>query len=152
MHQTTFKNIDQQLALITDFLRRHDMLHFDINLKNILTDGRRLFLTNFYLATSKDFDLTASEINFYNRHENYDTLCARSSMIEWILTKMLPLKEIALDSYVDLLQHYIDGKSLDLPMNLNEIVSNHAKSALTIHHFSQRFKTSREARVEHACL
>ncbi len=147
-HRLTFQELDSQLSLITNFLRTHGMLHFDANFKNILTDGQRLFLSNFYLASSKDFDLTASEINFYNRHEGYDEALVKANLVEWILTKAHSLPKAPSDAYTELLDQALKGGSLGLPHDLEVIVKNYAEHANTIHQFFLRFKNSREARID----
>jgi serine/threonine protein kinase len=55
-----------------DFLREKDIIHFDAHYHNILTDGERMYLTDFGLVLDKNFDLTPSEQDFFDTHTHYD--------------------------------------------------------------------------------
>jgi hypothetical protein len=58
-------------ATIT-FLRNNGILHLDTDFFNMLTDGKRAYLTDFGLALDKRFALTAAEEQFYQQHSEYD--------------------------------------------------------------------------------
>jgi hypothetical protein len=53
-------------------LHANGVFHFDAHLGNVVTDGTRFALTDFGLATSRDFELTADERRFIDRHRHYD--------------------------------------------------------------------------------
>ncbi len=55
-----------------DFLHQNGMIHFDAHLYNWLTDGRELFLTDFGLVLDREFELTKSELVFFEKHRFYD--------------------------------------------------------------------------------
>jgi serine/threonine protein kinase len=55
-----------------DFLREKDIIHFDAHYHNILTDGERMYLTDFGLVLDKNFDLTPTEQDFFDAHTHYD--------------------------------------------------------------------------------
>ncbi len=54
------------------FLRTKGILHLDVHFHNIVTDGKRFYLTDFGLALDKSFDLTPAEQAFYARNTEYD--------------------------------------------------------------------------------
>jgi hypothetical protein len=58
-------------ATIT-FLRNNGILHLDTDFFNMLTDGKRAYLTDFGLALDKRFALTPAEQQFYQQHTEYD--------------------------------------------------------------------------------
>ncbi|WP_433593639.1 serine/threonine protein phosphatase [Nocardia sp. CA-145437] len=60
--------IEHRLAEIVTFLRDHQLLHMDAHWGNIRTDGERLYLTDFGLATSPHFDLSPDERDFVEPH------------------------------------------------------------------------------------
>jgi hypothetical protein len=65
---------DSILALrdAISFLRRQGVVHFDPHFFNVLTDGEQTYLTDFGLASSRSFDLSAGEQRFLSDHEYYD--------------------------------------------------------------------------------
>ena len=54
------------------FLRTKGIIHLDVHFHNIVTDGKRFYLTDFGLALDKSFDLTPAERAFYQRNTEYD--------------------------------------------------------------------------------
>lgn len=54
------------------FMRRKGMIHFDLHLHNILTDGKNFYLTDFGLCLDKKFQLTKTETQFHRTHATYD--------------------------------------------------------------------------------
>jgi serine/threonine protein kinase len=54
------------------FLRSKKIIHFDAHFRNILTDGDRIYLTDFGLALDKSFALTKDEESFFDRNAFYD--------------------------------------------------------------------------------
>ena len=54
------------------FLRTKGIIHFDVHFHNIVTDGKRFYLTDFGLALDKNFDLTPAERAFSQRNTHYD--------------------------------------------------------------------------------
>ena len=72
------KNLDKlelvlkQLWDSIAFLRGHNIIHFDANFDNIVTDGEQFYLTDFGLVLDKRFDLTVEERQFFETHIYYD--------------------------------------------------------------------------------
>lgn len=67
--------VDALVAEMRDtitFLRTRGILHLDVHFHNIVTDGKRFYLTDFGLALDKNFDLTSAEQAFYARNTEYD--------------------------------------------------------------------------------
>jgi hypothetical protein len=54
------------------FLRKNGILHLDAHFNNMLTDGKRVYLTDFGLALDKEFELTPAEKEFYRQHSYFD--------------------------------------------------------------------------------
>src|SRR4029077_10944184 len=61
------------------------LLHFDAHGRNVLTDGRRLYLTAFGLATSSTFDLSAEERDFAAVNRRHDEGHAITDLVTWIV-------------------------------------------------------------------
>ena len=61
-----------QMAEATAVLRSHGMVHFDAHLANVMTDGVSIYLADFGLVCSADFDISRDERGFLARHDHYD--------------------------------------------------------------------------------
>ncbi len=72
------KNIDRLDAFVNEipdtltFLRRNEIIHFDVHFNNILTDGNRPYLTDFGLVLDRRFDLSETERAFFRKNTHYD--------------------------------------------------------------------------------
>jgi hypothetical protein len=63
---------ERGLADAVAFLGANGLLHFDAHGRNVLTDGRRVYLTDFGLATSTRFDLSVEERAFVALNRRHD--------------------------------------------------------------------------------
>ena len=59
-------------ARTSNFLSAHGFVHFDAHFENILTDGTRIYFTDFGLTLSKSFALRQLEQDFLRSHLSYD--------------------------------------------------------------------------------
>jgi serine/threonine protein kinase len=66
--QQSFEDIGRTL----DFLRTKGIIHFDAHFRNILTDGERIYLTDFGLVLDRNFALTKEEEEFFEQNLFYD--------------------------------------------------------------------------------
>lgn len=64
--------VEKELKAICNFMESKGMMHFDTHHGNILTDGGRLYFTDFGLATSTSFDLSKEEREFFEKNRGYD--------------------------------------------------------------------------------
>ncbi|WP_026735269.1 hypothetical protein [Fischerella sp. PCC 9605] len=65
------KHLDDLRTTIT-FLRTQGIIHFDAHFRNVLTDGEKVYLTDFGLALDKSFALTSDEESFFEQNTFYD--------------------------------------------------------------------------------
>ncbi|MEO7397087.1 MAG: hypothetical protein ABIW84_00830 [Ilumatobacteraceae bacterium] len=63
--------VDQVRATIT-FLRARDVVHFDIDMFNVLTDGKHAYVADYGLAMDGEFDLNDEERSFLTRNRHFD--------------------------------------------------------------------------------
>jgi len=86
--------LERQLAGIVRALRKHQLLHMDGHFGNMRSDGRRIYLTDFGLATSPLFDLSEAEHEFAARHATHDADYAAMSLVNWLVTRVrkVPLR------------------------------------------------------------
>ncbi|NUV58106.1 protein kinase family protein [Streptomyces sp. CAI-85] len=76
--------VDDELRAGISFMNARGLLHFDAHFENILTDGRRLYFTDFGLAISSRFDLTQAEADFFDEHRAYDECYAVTHLVNWL--------------------------------------------------------------------
>lgn len=77
-----------QLTLPISLRKMNDrgLFHFDSHLSNILTDGDAVYISDFGLATSTDFDLTATERRFVDDHQLHDPAYTISRIVNQVVT------------------------------------------------------------------
>ena len=72
------KNMSQLDSFVNEgrdiiaFLQKNGIIHFDVHFDNILTDGNKLYLTDFGLVLDKRFDLDETERVFFRKNTHYD--------------------------------------------------------------------------------
>ncbi|MEV4567525.1 protein kinase family protein [Nonomuraea sp. NPDC049419] len=75
---------DRRLRETVSFMNAAGLLHFDAHFENFLTDGREFYLSDFGLAVSSAFDLSAEERAFYERHRTYDRTYTLAYLVNWL--------------------------------------------------------------------
>jgi hypothetical protein len=73
----------RDLRGITEFLAGQGVQHFDAHFANILTDGDRLYLSDFGLAAMPDFALSAAEAEFLAEHSAHDQAYVLTRLMNW---------------------------------------------------------------------
>ncbi|MGW4525505.1 hypothetical protein [Amycolatopsis sp. NPDC004378] len=77
--------LEQDLRHITDFLAGQGIQHFDAHFANIVTDGARLYLTDFGLMVSPRFELSDAEAEFLADHADHDRAYVRTHLVNRVL-------------------------------------------------------------------
>lgn len=67
-------------------LADHGLVHFDGHFGNVLTDGRRLYLADFGLASATSFDLSSQERDLLGRSRHHDLAYGLMRLVNWIVT------------------------------------------------------------------
>lgn len=134
--------VERQFTHIVTFLRERELLHMDGHLGNMRTDGERIYLTDFGLATSPRFDLSADEREFVGRHADHDAEYAAMRLVNWLVTSVcgVPLPEsggpVARNEYV---VRCADGFVPDgVPPAVAAILARHAPAAARMNAFYWR--------------
>ncbi|MEV8512280.1 serine/threonine protein phosphatase [Dactylosporangium sp. NPDC051484] len=60
------------------------LLHFDAHMGNLLTDGRRVYLTDFGLALHSTFARAPDEVSFLRAHAGYDRNFTAGHLATWL--------------------------------------------------------------------
>ncbi|HLB32770.1 MAG: hypothetical protein A3F67_09945 [Verrucomicrobia bacterium RIFCSPHIGHO2_12_FULL_41_10] len=140
--------MDENIATITEFMSKQKFIHGDLHFKNILTDGTRLYFTDFGLALSSKFELTAEEIEFFNKHHNYDQANAAIGFLDSTFSNLFG-KELWSTS----IQEYFSSKKITLAPALESRIKRHTPVALAMDQFYQKLmKESRSTPYPTALL
>ncbi|WP_329103275.1 serine/threonine protein phosphatase [Micromonospora sp. NBC_01699] len=81
--------VERQLIADVAFMNANGLTHFDAHFRNILTDGRRLYLADFGLATSPRFDLSPAERDFLAANSSHDAAYAVTTLVNWLVTALI---------------------------------------------------------------
>ncbi|MET8416474.1 hypothetical protein ABZV41_12185 [Streptomyces sp. NPDC005098] len=114
------------------------LVHFDAHFANILTDGRQLYVTDFGLALSSRFDLSADESNFLSDHLAYDHCYNASHLLQYHL-----LDGVRGDTECEVFLHdWIAGRRPgDIPPETTTIIDRHARPTVVVDSFFRRLFT-----------
>ena len=70
--------VEQNINSTAAFMASKGLLHLDTHHGNIVTDGEQLYFTDFGLAISQNFELSAAEREFFSKNKGYDQALALS--------------------------------------------------------------------------
>ncbi|MET8851500.1 hypothetical protein [Amycolatopsis sp. NPDC004625] len=79
----------RDLRAITEFLAARGIQHFDAHFANTLTDGERLYLTDFGLAAFPSFELSPAEAEFLAGHATHDRAYVLTHLVNTIVRKLV---------------------------------------------------------------
>ncbi len=82
--------VHRELITYVPTMNRRGLFHFDAHFGNILTDGRRLVFTDFGLAASPRFDLSADESTFVGLNHTHDSCHTLTRLVDWIVGRLVP--------------------------------------------------------------
>lgn len=134
--------VERQLVGIAAFLRRRELLHMDGHFGNLRTDGTRIHLTDFGLATSPRFALSATERDFVRRNATHDAAYAAMRLVNWLVVAVcgvaLPASggPVARNEYV--LRCAAGDIPDDVPPAVAAILARHAPVAARMNGFYWR--------------
>jgi hypothetical protein len=134
--------VERQLSEIVTFLRGCELLHLDGHFGNMRTDGERIYLADFGLATSPRFDLSAAERDFTERNATHDADCVAMRLVHWLATATcgVPVSAAgAPDARAEFVRRCADGHIPDgLPPAVAGILTRHAPTAARASSFYRR--------------
>ena len=79
--------LEPQLLELAEFINRRGFRHMDAHFENIVADGEEIYLTDFGLAISDAFELSAAERAFFDRHRCFDGATMMNSLVHAIFTR-----------------------------------------------------------------
>ena len=129
---TVVRETEAALLRILSFTGSQGVLHMDVHLENVLTDGRTLFLADHGLALARSFDLAADERAFLARHETFDRCTAITSLVHAVVTRY-----DTQDDWRAALRGQIDGAG-EMPADLRGYLARRGPVALAMGDFYRR--------------
>ncbi|MEV0071775.1 MULTISPECIES: hypothetical protein [unclassified Amycolatopsis] len=136
------ERVEQQLFETAAFLKAQGVLHFDTHFGNFLTDGERVYLTDFGLAFATRFDLSAEERAFAELTLEHDSAYLAMYLTQWLVTEVCGTWDRA--ERVAAVRRAAAGE-LPLPESVASVVARHAKTAVEFTDFYDRLRVDREA-------
>lgn len=134
--------VERQLLGIVTFLRGRELLHLDGHFGNMRTDGERIYLGDFGMATSPRFDLSAAERDFTERNVTHDADCVAMRLVHWLATATCGVPAPAADApdaRAEFVRRCADGHIPDgLPPAVAGILTRHAQTAARTSSFYRR--------------
>lgn len=128
--------VEQGLKATADFLHEHELLHFDAHFKNILTDGRQLYLADYGLALSSRFHLAPDERAFFDRHRRYDRAYTAGWLVNWLVVALYGYGK---DEREDFIRSCADGtRPTGIPQAAASVLTRHAPLAAVLGDFHRR--------------
>lgn len=124
----------RELRGITEFLAEQGVQHFDAHFANILTDGERLYLTDFGLAAFPDFELSAAEADFLAGHATHDRAYVLTHLVNTIVRRHTPGPDHrARHAFI---RECAAGRTVpDLPPPAAELLARYAPVAAVVNDF-----------------
>jgi hypothetical protein len=80
--------LERDLRHISEFLARQGVQHFDAHFANIVTDGERLYLTDFGLTVSPRFELSDAEAEFLADHADHDRAYVLTHLVNRVVRSL----------------------------------------------------------------
>ena len=134
--------VERQLSEIVTFLRDRELLHMDGHFGNMRTDMKQIYLSDFGLATSPHFELSAAERDFVERHVAHDAGYAAMRLVDWLVTDVCGIPASpsagsmgAREYIVQCATGRIPG---DVPPTIATILGRHAPAAARMSAFYRR--------------
>jgi len=128
---------EQWLRSDIDLMNQAGLQHFDAHFGNLLTDGEQLYITDFGLAASRSFDLSAAESEFLDVNETHDACHAITRLVDWLVTRFTDVPDwLARDEFI---RAVAEGNGLpDMPTAAVDVITRHAPVAVIINEFYRR--------------
>ena len=136
--------VERSLRANVAFMNASGLLHFDAHFRNVLTDGHRVYLADFGLASSPRFDLSDDERDFLARNASHDACYAVRELLNWMVANIVGIPAPAERN--EYLRRCAAGdRPTGLPEPVAELISRHAPAVAIMNDFYWNlFGVSRE--------
>ncbi len=131
--------VERQMSEIVGFLGDRELLHMDGHFGNLRSDGERIYLTDFGLATSPRFDLSDAEREFVARHVTHDADYLAMRLVNWVVTDICGISTPAGSAPVARNEYVLRCAAGHIPDDVAPVVAailaRHAPAAATLNAF-----------------
>lgn len=73
-------SVEYELFKVAAFMKSQGFLHFDAHCHNVLSNNNHIYFADFGLAISQGFELSSEEIDFFEKHVDYDRYYVASAL------------------------------------------------------------------------
>ncbi|KWX19665.1 hypothetical protein AFM11_34585 [Mycolicibacterium wolinskyi] len=139
--------VERALAAGTTFMNSRGLLHLDAHFENILTDGRRLYFSDFGLAVFSGFDLSPEEVAFFGRNQSYDRGYTASYLVNLLVANLYGFGWEDREAHTAVVRTLVESKQPEgIPRAAAAIMVRHAPIAAAMTAFIRAFqRASRSA-------
>ena len=133
--------VEKGLRAGVDEMKLAGVLHFDAHLNNMLTDGSRVYFTDFGLATSPSFQLSDQEKRFIADNATHDRYHTLTRLVDWIVTALTDAPDW--ETRDERIQRISNGDRNELAHvspTAASVVERHAPIAAIINDFYRRLR------------
>jgi hypothetical protein len=130
--------VERELESTVAFMNDRGLLHFDAHFGNILTDGRRLYFTDFGLALSSGFELSPEAADFFDRNRTYDRAYALSYLVNCLVAGLYGHRRAEREA---LIRSWAEGEPPPAgPPGVRALLARHAPLATAVTDFIRRLE------------
>jgi hypothetical protein len=134
--------IEDQLMHAIRCMISNGVTHFDAHFGNVLTDGDRLYVSDFGLAASTQFEVTPIERRFLERTAHHDLAYAATHLVNAVVTGFGTSQDpAARNAYLRRCAR--GGAAPDLPERLGDVIRRYASVAVVMNDFYWRLHGGR---------
>jgi serine/threonine protein kinase len=131
---SAFSIVDSNLRSAVSYMNANGLIHFDVHFKNVLTDGHRVYITDFGIATSSLFDLSESELEFIELNKTHDGCYVVTQLVNWLVTALT--NTVNRDERIDFIRRCAKGdESPEIMDSAAKIIMRYAPIAVVINDF-----------------
>lgn len=131
---SAFAMVNSNLRSAVSFMNTNGLLHFDVHFRNVLTEGRRVYISDFGLATSSRFELSDYELEFLELNKAHDGCYVVTEFVNWLVTVLGGT--VNQTERIDFIRRYAEGdESPDVMDSAAMIIKQYAPIAIVMNNF-----------------
>jgi hypothetical protein len=149
--ERTVPMVERDLRSVFEFMERNGLFHFDAHFGNILTDGSRLYVADFGLASSTRFELSSEERDFLAANAGHDRSHVLAHMVVSLVRAFGDVDLGVPRSRMDFIRDFTD--ETDFPAAAGEVLRRYRSVAVPFNDFyAALFVASRQSPYPRAAL
>ncbi len=142
--ETAVKMVFANIEALTKCMRQHDFAHLDFHLRNMLTDGKQIYLIDFGSVSSSAFDLSDTERAFLKLHDYDDLYRGITVLVEIIIRERVDKSITNHEENIKVLKEFANGRRDEsLPPFFQDFLTRYAPLALIYSEFMDKLWNSK---------